>query len=198
MNTLKTEKRNTKIKAKQLRKMGIVPCNIFGPELEESIAIQAPQKEVMFLLRKATVGSTVSLDVDGKKTLTLIKDISKNELKNEIEHISFHALSKNRKVNNTAPIMLLNKDRIQGYVSQTLFEIPYSALPADLIDTIVIDLENREPGTRITVADLDVYSDDTIELLIDPETMVLNIVEPRSVATTEDEGESSTDGEEAL
>ncbi|MGI6752307.1 MAG: 50S ribosomal protein L25 [Anaerovoracaceae bacterium] len=192
MNTLKVEIRDPKSKAKQLRRAGIIPCNIFGPELEESIAIQVPKREVLFLLRKSSVGSTVSLDVNGKKILTLVKEIAKNELKDEVEHISFHALSKNRKVNNTAPIVLLNKDRIRGYVSQALFEIPYTALPADLIDTVVIDLENRQPGTRITVADLEIYSDETIELLVDPDTMILNITEPATMA----EEETAEDGAE--
>lgn len=177
MNTMKAEIRSPSAKAKHLRKAGFVPCCIYGSELKESIPIQIPHREAMQLLRKKDEGSKIAIEVGNQKVITLIKDVSKNELKNEIEHISFHALSANRKVNSTAKVILCNRDKVPGYISQALFEIPYTALPADIVDTVLIDLENHQIGSRITVADLDIAKDEKIELLIDADNMVLNIIE---------------------
>ena len=42
MELLKAEYRDMNIKAKKLRKMGLVPCSIYGIDLEESVHIQIP------------------------------------------------------------------------------------------------------------------------------------------------------------
>ena len=110
----------------------------------------------------------------------LIKEISRNTVKDEIEHIAFLVLEEGRKVNTAAKIVLLNKDKISGYVSQVLFRIPYSALPADLVETVTVDLTELQAGRRLTVKNLPIARNNKVELLLSPESPVLGIVEKRA------------------
>lgn len=53
------------------------------------------------------------------------------------------------------------------------FEIPYASLPEDMIDTITIDLDGMAEGTILTVGEIPELKSDKIELLVDPESIVL-------------------------
>lgn len=179
MNTISAEIRNPQTKAKSLRKAGLVPCCIFGPRLQKSLSIQIPQDDAEKLLREKHKGSKLEIGVGGEKMTVLIRDISRNPVKDGIEHISFQALAADKKVNTAARVVLLNKDKVSGYVSQALFEIPYAALPADLVDTVTVDLADLQAGGRCTVEDLAIAKNDRIELLLDKDSLVLSIVAKR-------------------
>ncbi|PXV95681.1 large subunit ribosomal protein L25 [Lachnotalea glycerini] len=177
MNVLKTEIRDANVKSKKLRREGLVPCCVYGPNLEKSISIQINKSNAMQLLRKKREGNQVEIEVNGEKMVTLINEISYNTLKNEIEHISFHVLDPNKKVNSVAQIALLNTDMVSGIVEQILFNIPYAALPEDFVDVVFVDL--AKIGNSITVADLDMFKNKKVDILIDADTMVLKIVEKK-------------------
>lgn len=179
MNSISAEIRSPQAKAKNLRKAGLVPCCIFGPRLQKSISVQITQDEAKKLLREKHKGSKLEIGVGGEKTTVLIRDISRDPVKDEIEHISFQALVADKKVNTVARVVLLNRDKVSGYVSQALFEIPYAALPADLVDTVTVDLADRKAGCRCTVKDLAIAKNDRIELLLDKDSLVLSIVAKR-------------------
>lgn len=180
MNTIRAEIRSPQTKAKTLRKTGSVPCCIFGPSLSETLSIQISQADAEKLLKTGGEGCKAELELDDGKKTVLIKEISRNTVKDEIEHIAFLMLEEGRKVNTTAKIVLLNKDKISGYVSQVLFRIPYSALPADLVETVTVDLTELQVGRRLTVKDLPIARNNKVELLLSTESPVLGIVEKRA------------------
>jgi large subunit ribosomal protein L25 len=77
-----------------------------------------------------------------------------------------------------------------------LFEIPYKALPADMVESVTVDLEGMEIGDSVSLADLDIAKNDAIELLIEADSPVVNIIEQRA-AEASDEDEEGDLGEEA-
>lgn len=190
MDTIQANVRDPKVKAKALRKAGYLPCSIFGAQLPQSISIQVNQTEAERLLRTKGIGSTVEVELPREKHLVLIKDVTRNTLKNEIENIEFQALKAGVKVNSSAPIVLINREKVPGFIGQILFEIPYSALPKDLLDTIVIDLEQVPANGRVMVKDLELASNENIQLLLDSESVILTIEEAKrggEVEETEEE-----------
>lgn len=194
MNTMKAELRDPQVKAKSLRRSGQLPCCIYGAQLPESMSIQVALHEATNFLRKNGTGSKVELEVDGKKMLTLVKEIARNTLKNEVEHINFQALEADTMVSSTADIVLENRDKVPGFIAQVLFKLPYTALPADLMDTVVIDLEGMKMGSRVTVQDLPIAQNDKIQLLVEPDTVVFSIMDnKRTSDKDEDEGESTAE-----
>ena len=56
-----------------------------------------------------------------------------------------------------------------------MMEIPYASLPADMIDTITIDLDGMAVGTVVMVKNIPELMSDAIELRVDPEEIVLRI-----------------------
>lgn len=191
MSTIIVTQRSPRAKAKQLRKAGIAPGSIFGASLPQSISIQMDTVAAVKMLRGKNIGSEATLELDGKKMPVLIKEISRNALTNELVHLEFQALDANTKINTVAHINLLNREKMPGYVNQSLFTIPYCALPADITDTITIDLTTLKVGASLSVGELDIAKNENIELLIPADTVVLNIADLKrgGEAASEDSAE---------
>ena len=100
---------------------------------------------------------------------------SLNTLNNEILHLSFQALVADEKVNSVIHILLANEEKAGNQLEKMMMEIPYASLPADMIDTITIDLDGMAVGTVVMVKDIPELMSDTIELRADPEEIVLRI-----------------------
>ena len=195
MNTLKAEKRDMSIKAKRLRREGYVTGNVFGKEIKGSIPIKLEKSAVDRLLKIHRRGSQVMLDVDGESMDVLLKEINFNPLKGQVDEIDFQALVKGEKVQSVAEVILENHDKVASGVLQLLLEeVPYRALPGDLIEKVMVDVGNLKVGDSIKVGDLDMAKNEKVDLLIDPETIIVTVSESRN-AVVEDTGEEAEGGE---
>ena len=195
MNTLKAEKRNLAIKAKKLRREGYVTGNVFGKEMKESIPVQMDKSTVDRLLKTCGKGSQIMLEIEGESYNVLIKDVEFNHLKGQIDEIDFQALVSNEKVHSVAEVVLLGHEKItEGVIQQHLEEISYRALPAALVDKVKIDVGSMRVGDSVKVGDLEIAKNPEIDLLTDPEMIVVSINEPHTKA--EDTAEESEDAAE--
>lgn len=191
MTILKAEKRNTQLKGKQLRKSGIIPGVLYGSGSTESLSIQFSQKDVDSFLRSNSLGSRVELMIGDKRQMALLKEITYVPVSNKAEHLTFMPLIKGEKITSVAQIVLLNKEKVFGSVQQSLFEISYKALPADLIDKIEVDLEGMTAGDIIRVADLEISSNDAFEVLSLPDITVCSIAANRGATEETSESDQS-------
>lgn len=183
--TIEASKRDFSKKAKQLRRMGFVPGSVYGGALKEAVSLQLAEPAVRKLLTTKMVGSRVTLMLDGKKIPVQIKDRSIDTLTNTIETIDFQALKADQKVNSVVHILLENTDKVTAVLEHMLTEVPYAALPADMIDTVTIDVDGLPVGTSVTVGDIKELQNDKLELQIDKDEMVFKIIEKNTVVEEE-------------
>jgi large subunit ribosomal protein L25 len=183
MDTITMEKRSEGVKAKHLRRAGIVPCCVYGGELPGSLSIQMDQKTAGKLLREKRVGSKVQLKVGEQLIVTQIKEYTKCFASSGIEHISFQALDAGQKVNSVTHILLKNADTVTGVLEKLLLEIPYASYPKDMLDTVTVDLEGMPVGTVLTVGDIPEFGSGQIELQVEADSIVLRINDRRRATT---------------
>lgn len=192
MNTLKAEKRDLAVKAKKLRREGYVTGNVFGKELDQSIPVKMLSSNVESLLKTTGKGGRILLDLDGQSYNVLIKEVDFNSMKHQITEIDFQVLVAGEKVHSVAEIELLNHDKVtNGVIQLHLEEISYRALPEDLTDRIQLDLDGVKVGDSIKVKDLPFAQNPQIELLTDPEAIVVSVTEVRNTEEAETEEEAS-------
>lgn len=200
MYTLKAEHRDTNIKAKKLRRVGITPSCIYGNSLDESIPIQIPERDVRRLLRTNSKGSTLMIELGETKYNVMLKEFDNNQIMNQIEHIEFQHLVADEAINTVTQVVLINRDKNANLIQQFVEEIPYNALPMHFVESVVIDLDGLEVGTTIKIEDLDIFKNEDIKLLMEADIAVLSIADNTKVRATEEdeegEGEDS-EGEEA-
>ena len=191
MNILQAEKRNESLKAKKLRQAGVIPGCVYGSNLEENLLIQIPQGEVNQLLRSKAKGSKVTLDIEGKKIIALLKEISRSAVGGQIENLSFQSLVADEKVTGTAQIVLLNKEDEENLTQQLLYDISYRAFPSNLVERIEVNLEGMQAGSCVKVEDLEIAKNPDVELLVAPDSIVVNIFENKKNIFIEPEAEQA-------
>ena len=188
MNTLKAEKRSMDIKAKKLRREGYVVGNVFGKKIEGSIPVKFHTLELEKFLKKAHKGSQIMLDVEGTQYDALIKDVAYNPVAGRIDEIDFQALVSTEKVHSVVEVILENHDKIvEGVLQESLEEIAYKALPADLVDEVRVDVGDMKIGDVIRVKDLPIYADKKITIMTDPDAVVVALNAAHNAAVPEPE-----------
>lgn len=177
MKSISVQKRDLTVKAKKMRRLGMVPGNVFGKSMPESISIQMEESVARGLVRQKREGSKLSLNVDGETIQVQIKEKTLNTLNNEILHISFQALAADEKINSVIHILLANDEKLGGQLNKMLMEIPYASLPGDMIDTITIHADELKTGDILMVKDIPELMSDKIELQVATDEIVLQIIE---------------------
>lgn len=154
MDMITVEKRDFAVKAKKLRRLGLVPGSVFGGPLREALALQLEEADARRLVEQKREGSKLKIVLDGQQIPVQIKEKAVNLLNNDILHLSFQALQADQKVNSVIHIFLTNTEKVTDALERMLMEIPYASLPEDMIDTITVDVEGMPCGTVLTVGDV--------------------------------------------
>ena len=72
MDTINVSKRDFSVKAKKLRREGIVPGSVFGGNLPESISLQIEEPVLRKMLMHNRVGSRLNLNLEGKFMIVIV------------------------------------------------------------------------------------------------------------------------------
>ena len=175
--TVRTE---TGKKALALREDGLVPSVIYGGKSE--ILAKSPYNDTEKVLRLAGYHSPIDLVVDDKKTMAIVKNIQVDPVSRHIIAVSFQAVSANKLVEATTPIVLENfeaSDANKAHLTldQVMEEIDVKAKPADLPKQLAIDASKLATvEDKIFVKDL--VLPNGVELAdkeLDPETVIANV-----------------------
>ncbi len=196
MNTLKTERRDLAEKARKLRREGFVTGNIFGHKIEGSIPVKMTRPDIEKLMKSHGKGSKLSLELEGKTYTVLVKEVQYNPVRGQFDEIDFQALVGDEMVKSVAEVQIHNLDKLRaGVLQQELTEISYSALPADLLEKVIIDAEPLNIGDTVTVGDLDISKNPKIHLHTDTHAVVVTVTAVNNHAVPEAEPEKAA-GEE--
>lgn len=188
MNTLHVQRRDTETKAKELRREGYVVGNLFGKEFEGSIPLKIDKKEAARIHNECMKGYQLYLDLDGKQYDVLLKDVQYDAMSKQIMDMEFQALVKGQKVHSVTEIVLHNQEMVvQGVLEQFLQEVSYKAAPEDIEDKIDIDCSSLRLGDCIRVADLDIAKNSRVDVLTPLDTVVVNVIASKNVATDDEE-----------
>lgn len=159
-NKLSLEKRTlTGKKLAGLRADGFIPSVVYGNG--EPVLAQSTYNETEKVLRSAGYHSTIDLDLDGKKSMVIVKDIATDPVSRKIINVEFQAVSADKAVEATTPVVIINfeeSDASKLYhfaLTQSIEELDVKAKPADLPKELTIDATKlAELDDKLTVADI--------------------------------------------
>jgi large subunit ribosomal protein L25 len=142
--------------AKELRYEGKVPAVLYGGETQTHFAVSvADLKPVVY----TPVVHFIDLDIAGKTTQAIIKDIQFHPLTEMIIHVDFLQLDPKKPVTIEIPVRLTGTSpgvKVGGKLVQKLRKLRIKALPKDHIDNIDVSIETLEVGKSVRVSDLTV------------------------------------------
>ncbi|MET4059024.1 large subunit ribosomal protein L25 [Arthrobacter sp. UYP6] len=169
--------------ARKARVANLIPAVIYGHGADV-MHILLPAKATTLAVR--TANALLEIDVDGESHLALAKDIQRDPIKQIIEHIDLLTVRKGEKVEVEVNVHVDGELAPGSDVfNQEANTVLVSADATNLPETIVVSIEGRTAGEHIYAKDLDLPAG--VELLLDPETMIINISE----ATVQDLGAPS-------
>lgn len=187
MDTLQAKVRDMSVKAKKLRREGLMTGSISGKKLDHSIALTMDENEVVQFMKKHNVGSKATVVVDGTEYSTIIKSADYDGLGHRFIDMTFQQLVADEKINATAEIFFTHEELAQGFLTGNVNTIEYKAYPADLVDKIEIDVSKYPVGANVTVADLDISKNDKIDVVTASDTVVLHVAAHQHMSAADEE-----------
>lgn len=159
--------------ARKARVANMIPAVIYGHGAEV-MHILLPAKATTLAVR--TSNALLEIDVDGESHLALAKDIQRDPIKQIIEHIDLLTVRKGEKVEVEVNVHVEGELAPgEAVFNQEANTVLVSADATNLPETIVVSIEGRTAGEHIFAKDLELPAG--VELLLDPETMIINISE---------------------
>lgn len=146
--------------SRRLRRAGKVPGIVYGGE-GQAQSIELDHNNLFHKLKlEAFHASILSLNLDGKKEQVLLRDVQMHPFKQQVLHVDFQRVDKNKKIHMKVPIHFINADIAPGVklsgglISHVLTEIDISCLPKDLPEFITADLSEMTAGSTLHLKDL--------------------------------------------
>lgn len=191
--------------ARQARMAGNIPAIVYGPEIEP-YSIEVSEKDLRASVKEASsTAALFDLNIDGKVSKVVIRDIQRDPVTLHVTHLDFHAISMNKQLHITVPITFVGEAKgvtIDGGILQTTMrDIEISCLPKDIPELIEVDVTELGIGESIHVRDLEIpdatiLSEERRTVVVVAAPTVVKEPEPEEGEEVEGEGEA-VEGEAA-
>lgn len=179
--------------ARRNRRANLIPAVLYGHGTDP-VHLALPSHET-FLILKATSNALLELSFDGGSELALVKDVQKDVVTNDIEHIDLLLVRRGEKVNVEVSVVTEGESAPGTIHSVELQSLAVEALATAIPEHIVVSVEGLEDGTVVRVSDLALPEGTTTE--IDPESPVVVISIPRLEEELEELEAENAEGTEA-
>jgi large subunit ribosomal protein L25 len=174
--------------ARRIRREDKVPAVIYGHG-NDPIHVTLPGHSTMMALKHGGVNAVLELDIEGTTQLALTKQVQVDPIKRILEHIDFVAVVKGEKVTVEVPVHLNGEAARETLVVTETSTIQLEAEATHIPEYVEVDIEGLPAGTQIHASDLKLPTGST--LILDPETLIVNITEMQSQESLEAELEEA-------
>ena len=170
--------------AKELRKEGLVPCNLYGEKkgengLPEALAFAIPAAQLRKVVYTPHV-YVVNLTIDGEAHKAVMKELQFHPTTDALLHIDFFEVNETKPITIGIPVKLTGHaqgvrdgGRLNQAVRQLNVTAPYKQIP----ETLEIDVTDLKLGKAIKVAEL---SFDGLEIATPAQVVVCSVKATRA------------------
>ncbi len=170
--------------AKELRKEGLVPCNLYGEKkgengLPEAIAFAIPAVQLRKVVYTPHV-YVVNLTIDGEAHKAVMKELQFHPATDALLHIDFYEVNETKPITIGIPVKLTGHAqgvRDGGRLSQAVRQLNVTAPYKQIPETLEIDVTNLKLGKAIKVAEL---SFDGLEIATPAQVVVCSVKATRA------------------
>ncbi len=181
--------------SKELRKKGMIPCNLYGEAKADgkpvAFSFVAPMSELRKLIYTPHI-YLVELNIDGVNHAAIMKEIQFHPTTDAVLHIDFYEVNESKPIVMGVPVKhigLAQGVRDGGRMNKSIRKINVRAPYAQIPETLDIDVTKLRIGKSIKVGDL---SFEGLELITSKDVVVCSIKNTRNaVASSESEEEGS-------
>jgi large subunit ribosomal protein L25 len=165
--------------AHRARVSGRVPAVLYGRGIETT-SIEVDRREFLSALSTdAGVNVLLDIELDGKSTLALTRELQRDPVRGTLLHADFVKVDRTTEIEVEVPIHLVGESpgaKEGGVLEQPLFSVHVRCLPTDVPESVDADISALGIGDSLRVADLIAGRDYAI--LNDAEAVVASVAAP--------------------
>lgn len=182
----------------RLRAEGRIPGVLYGLG-KDPISLDVDRRELrQALTTEAGLNALVTLELDGTRELSIVKELQRHPVRNEVIHVDFVRVDVNEELLVEVPIVLEGEAKKvlaeQGVVDQVLYTLSVYAKPNAIPNELTLDISDLEVGATIQVGDLSLPAGARTEIDADETVVTASVTR----AAVEEEGaEEAAEGDGA-
>ena len=190
--------------AASLRNAGMVPCVLYGQGEQTHFSVKSVQMNKIIFSPDVFL---VELDVEGKKTKAIIREVQQHPVKDTIQHVDFYELNEKKKVRVSLPVRTTGSAKgvlNGGRLNMAFRSLNCYGLASDLPDAITLDISPIRIGQGITISEINIPG---VTILDPASAMVISVKISRGAVDDDDDddddeeegaegGESAEGGED--
>jgi large subunit ribosomal protein L25 len=185
-------------KVKTVRNEGKLPAVIYGKKMD-STPILLDLHDASKAISNITPSTIVDLDIDGKVSMSLVREIQRDFILGTFRHVDFQAVSEDEIVRANVQVVIIGVapavKNYNGVLVQSLTTIEVESLPKDLPEKFVVDISVlKNLGDSFSVGKMEIA--DGVRVLTDPRASIVLVTGKANTLGAALEAEA--EGEEML
>jgi large subunit ribosomal protein L25 len=180
-----------------MRMTGRVPAVIYGRGRDpESLSVSSSELDKL-LAGHSSASTVIDLDLGGKTSTVLIRDMQRHPVRRVITHVDFYEIRAGETITLDVPIDLQGIPsgvrNSGGTLDQVLREVSIVVLPRDIPERIPLNVDHLEIGGSLHVSDLEIKN---AKILSDLKATICSVIAPRVEEEPEVAAEIDEEAEE--
>ena len=189
--------------ARAARRAGLVPAVIYGNK-QDPVGITMESREITKIVHQPGIfGRLLEVEVGGKKSTVLTRDIQFHPVNDQIMHMDFLRVSQSATVAVAVPVDFINEDKcpgikIGGVLNVVRYEVELNCPATAIPEKITIDLDGVKIGDSIHISAIELPEGVT-PTITDRDFTVATLASPGGGVKNEDEEveeEATEEGDE--
>ena len=180
--------------SRQARRDGHVPAVLYGHGSDPQHLL-LPAHDFAAVLRNSGTNAVLVLDINGKEQLALTKALDIHPIRRTIRHADLLVVRRGEKVTVEVNVVVEGDAESGTLVTQETNAVEIEAEALSIPEQLTVSVEGVEAGTQILAGQIELPNG--VNLVSDPELLVVNIVVAPSAEDLEEEGGGAEGAEEA-
>jgi large subunit ribosomal protein L25 len=181
--------------SRRARRDGKIPAVLYGHGAAPQ-HLELPGHDFAAVLRHSGTNAVLTLDIAGKEQLALTKALDIHPIRRNIQHADLLVVRRGEKVVVEVDVVVEGEAGPDTLVTLETDAIEIEAEALSIPERLTVSVEGAGPGTQFTAGQITLPAG--VNLISDPEMLVVNVVNAPTAEELEEEGAGEVaEGEEA-
>jgi large subunit ribosomal protein L25 len=171
--------------SRRARRAGKIPAVLYGHGADPQ-HLELPGRDFAAVLRHSGTNAVLALDIAGTEQLALTKALEIHPIRRSIQHADLLVVRRGEKVVVEVTVVVEGEAGPDTLVTQETNAIEIEAEALSIPEQLTVSVEGAGPGTQFTAAQVPLPAG--VNLISDPDLLVVNVVNAPTAADLQEEG----------
>jgi large subunit ribosomal protein L25 len=175
--------------SRRARRDGKIPAVLYGHGADPQ-HLELPGHDFAAVLRHSGTNAVLTLDIAGKEQLALTKALDIHPIRRSIQHADLLVVRRGEKVVVEINVIIEGEAGPDTLVTQDTQTIEVEVDAMSIPEQLTVSVEGAAPGTQFAAGQITLPAG--VNLISDPELLVVNVVNAPTAQDLEEEGAGET------